>query len=70
MFLAEAEGCIVTDSTTKGVRQRLSSKRNLRRGSAVVVKGPVKVAVKTLKGIEINKIVKRTRQSQSNLKEN
>lgn len=52
MYLAEADGCIVTDSTTKGVRHRLLSRKNLRRGTTVAMKGPVKVAVKTLKGIK------------------
>ncbi|KAJ7350230.1 hypothetical protein OS493_037693 [Desmophyllum pertusum] len=50
VYLAEADGCIVTDSTTKGVRHRLLSRKNLRRGTTVAMKGPVKVAVKTLKG--------------------
>jgi len=47
VYLADADGCLVTDSTTNGVRQRLSSKR---KGSGLTAEGPVKVAVKTLKG--------------------
>lgn len=50
VYLADADGCLVTDSTTNGVRQRLSSKRNSRKGSGLTAEGPVKVAVKTLKG--------------------
>lgn len=52
VYLAEADGSIVTDnSIAVTTRHRLSTdRRESRRGSTISVKGPIKVAVKTLKG--------------------
>lgn len=50
VYLAEAEGRIISDNiSTKTSRHRLSTTRDSRRGS-IISQGPVKVAVKTLKG--------------------
>lgn len=55
VHLAEVDG-IITNENSKleaASRPRLSLKRDLRRASTLSVKGPIKVAVKTLKGNEI-----------------
>ena len=55
VHLAEVDG-IITNENSKfeaAPRPRLSLKRDLRRASTLSVKGPIKVAVKTLKGNEI-----------------
>ena len=50
VYLAEAEGSIISDNkSAKTSRHRLSTTRDSRRGSTIS-QGPVKVAVKTLKG--------------------
>lgn len=50
VYLAEAEGSIISDNiSAKTSRHRLSTRRDSRRGS-VMSQGPIKVAVKTLKG--------------------
>lgn len=52
VYLAEAEGNIISDSTSavnSHKRHRLSTLKDSRRGSSIS-HGPVKVAVKTLKG--------------------
>ena len=52
VYLAEADACIITDNSAVTTRHRLSNnnKRESRRGSTISAKGPIKVAVKTLKG--------------------
>jgi len=50
VYLAEADACIITDNSAVTTRHRLSNnKRESRRGSTISAKGPIKVAVKTLK---------------------
>ena len=50
VYLAEAEGSIISDNkSAKTSRHRLSTTRDSRRGSTIS-QGPIKVAVKTLKG--------------------
>lgn len=55
VHLAEVDGNIINESSKleAASRPRLSLKRDLRKASTVSVKGPIKVAVKTLKGNEI-----------------
>ena len=56
VYLAEADGSIITDnSLSVSTRHRLSYVKDARRGSTLPAKSTVKVAVKTLKGIKINK---------------
>ena len=51
VYLAEVNASVITDnSIAVTTRPRLSMKKDLRRGSTMSVKGPIKVAVKTLKG--------------------
>ena len=55
VHLAEVDGIISNENSKfeAAPRPRLSLKRDLRRASTLSVKGPIKVAVKTLKGNEI-----------------
>ena len=51
VYLAEVNSNVITDNSIGlTTRPRLSMKKDLRRGSTISVKGPIKVAVKTLKG--------------------
>ena len=58
VYLAEADGSIISDnSLSVSTRHRLSYQKDARRRSSTVSsKGPIKVAVKTLKGTKIIKV--------------
>ena len=58
VYLAEADGSIISDnSSSVSTRHRLSYQKDARRRSSTVSsKGPIKVAVKTLKGTKIIKV--------------
>ena len=58
VYLAEADGSIISDnSLSVSTRHRLSYQKDARRRSSTFSsKGPIKVAVKTLKGTKIIKV--------------
>ena len=58
VYLAEADGSIISDSSLSvSTRHRLSYQKDARRRSSTFSsKGPIKVAVKTLKGTKIIKV--------------
>ena len=58
VYLAEADGSIISDnSLSVSTRHRLSYQKDARRRSSTFSsKGPIKVAVKTLKGTQIIKV--------------